>query len=154
MLRRVVGCRPREGALGGDREIGYDRATALHHGERGLRQEEQAVEVGVDHFHPGGVWQLADGAIGMSNASVVDEDIEGLVQSADEGKEVVDRVGAADVAGLRQDVQVQFSRLELFQFNACLGQGTLVAAGDDEIASFVRQRAGDGETDAAVGAGD
>ena len=154
MLRRVVGCRSREDALGGDRKIVHDRASALHHGERGLRHEEEAVEVGVDHFHPGGIGQLADAVIGMSNARVVDEDIEGRVQSADKSEEVVDRVGAADVARLRQDLQVQLGRLELLQYSARLGQGTFVAAGDDEVASFARQRSRDGETDAAVGAGD
>jgi hypothetical protein len=85
----------------------------------------------------------------MSNARVVDEDVEGLVQSANEGEKVVDRVGAADVAGLRQDLNS-----ELLQLRASLNQSMLVAAGDDQIASPPRERAGDGETDATVGAGD
>ena len=94
----------------------------------------------------------------MSNSGVVDEDIERPVQSTDERKEIIDRVGAADVAGLRQHGNMRCLRksfrLELVQFNARLGQSALVAAGDDEIASFTGQPTGDGEADAAVGAGD
>src|SRR5580698_2148434 len=90
----------------------------------------------------------------MSHASVVDEDIERLVQSTDEREQVVDRIGTADVTGLGQYVEVRFSGLEFFQIDARLSQGTFVAAGDDEIASFERQCAGNGQTDAAIGASD
>jgi hypothetical protein len=50
---------------------------------------------------------------------------------------------------LGQDVNAEF-----LQFAAGLGQGALVAGGDDQIASFAREGAGDGKADAAIGAGD
>ena len=85
----------------------------------------------------------------MPNAGVVDQDVDGLTQYANDREEVIDRFRAADIAGLRQDIDVQ-----LVQFKVCLGQGALVAAGDNQIASLTREGAGDGETDATIGAGD
>jgi hypothetical protein len=45
----------------------------------------------------------------------------------------------------------QYANVQFLQFSARLGQGTLVPASDDKVASFVRQRAGNGKSDAAVG---
>jgi len=78
----------------------------------------------------------------LSNTGIVDEDIEGFAQSADKSEKIVDRVGAANVAGLRQHGDIRCLRqlflLEFVQFDARLGQSALVATGDDQIASFKR----------------
>src|SRR5271163_1969033 len=71
VLRGVVGSRSGEDLLGCDRQIIYDRAAALHHGQRRLGYQKEAVEVGVDYFCPSRVGQLAHGSIGMANAGVV-----------------------------------------------------------------------------------
>jgi len=70
----------------------------------------------------------------MPNAGVVDQISSGL-RNREPRRRVVDGIGAAHVA------RVANTRTFSSQVPRTLGQRTLVAAADDEVASFVRQRA-------------
>ncbi len=85
----------------------------------------------------------------MGDAGVVDEDVEALELAADGAEEGVDRVGIADVAGMSEDLNFCGG-----QFPARRGLGRFVSSGQDQIAAFGGEGAGDGESDAASGAGD
>src|SRR5215469_3954282 len=92
-------------------------------------------------------WQTRK--VPVSEAGVVDEDVDAGEMLADFGDEIAHGLGIAHVADVKQDADAQlgdlfggfFERLEF-------------TAGDDEIAAFGRERAGKGQADAAAGSGD
>jgi len=149
VLGRIVGGGPGEGAGGGNREIIHDGRAGLHDRERGLGHQKSSVEVRSKDISPDGIGELVDGEIGVRDPGVVDEDIELKRPPPDGAEEVVDRVGIADVAGLRQDAD-----LVVQQFPAESGKRFLIACSDDEVAGFAREGFGEGAPDTACGAGD
>jgi len=90
MFRSDVGGRSGEDAMGGDGEIIHDGAAALHEGERGLRDQERAGEVGIDYVLPERERKFIYGEIGVGDAGVVDEDIEAFEFAADGAEKIVD----------------------------------------------------------------
>ena len=103
VFRGGVGSRSSEDAIGRDGEIVHDGAATLHDGERGLRHQKCAGQVGIDHVLPERQGQLVYCEIGVGDAGVVDEDIEALELVAEGAEEIVDRLRIADVAGVRED---------------------------------------------------
>ena len=103
VLAGVVGGGSRKDAGGGDGEVVHDRASAFHDGERGLRDEERAGEVGFEDIFPNGKRKFLYGEVGVGDAGVVDEDIETLELAAGGAEEGVDVVGIANVARMGED---------------------------------------------------
>jgi len=149
VFRGVVGGGSGEDAGGGDGEIVDDGAAARDEAERGLRDEECAIEVGGEYILPDWVREFVYCQVGVGDAGVVDHDVESVEFAADGAEEVVYGVRVADVAGMSEDTDF-LTR----QFPAQFLQVFLVAAGQDQIAAFFSEGARDGETDAATGASD
>jgi hypothetical protein len=84
----------------------------------------------------------------MGNSRIVDQEIKWPAQPTHHCEQIVNGVRVAHVTGLRQHPDAKF-----LQFPARFVERTLVAAGDDQIASFVSQGPRDRQPDAAVGAG-
>jgi len=84
----------------------------------------------------------------VGDARVVDEDVEALETLARGAEESVDGVRVADVAGVGEDLDLCGS-----EFPADFVEGFLVASGEDQVAGFGGEGAGEGKSDAARGAG-
>jgi hypothetical protein len=85
----------------------------------------------------------------VGDAGVVDEDIKALELASEDAEQIVDRLRIAHLTGVHEDLNLCRS-----QFPADAAQGLLIAAGYNQIATFGGQRAGDGQSHAAGGAGD
>ena len=138
VLGGVVGSGSGEDAGGGDGEIVDDGASALHDGERGLSDEENAVEICFENIFPDGEWKFFDREIGVGDAGVVDEDVEAAEFAARSAEEGVDGVRVADIAGVSEDFDFGG------EFPAEFLKRGFVAGGDDQVASFGSEGASDG----------
>jgi hypothetical protein len=85
----------------------------------------------------------------VRDAGVVDEDVEAAELSTSGAEESIDRVRVANIAGVREDLNLRGD-----EFPADSGQRGPVAGGQDQIATFGSESTGDAETYAASGAGD
>lgn len=148
VLGGVVGSGAGKHARSRDREIIHDCRAALHHSERGLRDEKRSVEVRLENIFPEGKWKLFHGKIWMGDTGVVDEDVEAFELLAGGAEQSVDRVGIADVARMGEDFD---SRRGQFPANA--GQRGFAAGGQDQVATFDGQSARDRQSNAASGSG-
>ena len=132
MLRGVVSGRSGEDAGGSDGEIVDDCAASLHQTEGGLRDQERTVEVCREDIVPDRIRKLVDRQVGVSDAGIIDEDIDAEPFPPDCSKKIVDRMGVADVTRMDQDFgRVQFPA----EFLECI----FIARGEDEIAAFIGQ---------------
>lgn len=135
----IVGCGARKDAGGGNGEIVHDGAAAFHHGESGLRDQECAGEVGVEHIFPDGQRKFFYREIGMGDARVVDEDIDPAKFTAGSAEQGVDGVRFADIAGMGE-----YSYSFAGQFPTDCVERRLVARGEDEVCALSGKSAGDG----------
>ena len=86
--------------------------------------------------------------IRVGDAGVVDENVEAVKLAADRAEQIVHGMRIADVAGLSENADF-LTR----QFPADTVERGLVASGENQVAAFCGESAGDGESDAAGGAG-
>ena len=148
MFRSIVGSGSGENAGGGDREIVDNRAAALHQAERGLRHDKHPVDIGSKNIFPDRVREILDWQVRMSDAGVVDEDVDRAELAPYVAEEVVDGVGIADDARLSNNADFLTG-----QFPAQLTELVLIPGGEDQRAAFLRQSAGNCKADAARGTG-
>jgi len=146
MLGGVVGGGSGKDADGGDREIVHDRCTTLHDRKGSLSDEECAIDVRGEDILPDGIRKVVYREIRVSDASVVDDDFKAAEFLPDSAEEAVDGVGIANVAGVKEYVWGLhfFARPLEFGF---------AASCEDEVGAFITERLGDGQANAARGAG-
>ena len=108
----------------------------------GLGEEEDGLEVDVDHRVPVGLGEV-DGVGAADDAGVVDEDVEGA-----ERQERLRRLGGG-VEG-----EGEAGGLQALGGDEVEGRGDGRAAGGDDLGAGAGEAEGDGLADAGVGAGD
>jgi len=148
VFRGVVGSGVWKDANGGDREIVDDRPAALHQGEHGLRDQEGAGEIGIEHVLPQFVGSAVDREFRLRDAGIVDKDVEVAKMLADGFAKVVHGGGIANVTGFQQNTSAEPRR-----FPADFLKRGQLPAGQDEVAALSGERPSEGQSDAAAGTG-
>lgn len=138
-----------EDAMSGDGEIVHNRGAALHHGQSGLSDQEGSIKVRGQNIFPDRIGKLIHRQVGVGDAGIVDEEVKPREVAAQGAEKGINRVGVADVAGPGEDAEFRAG-----QFPADAGQSFCVTGGEDQVAMFGGESAGDGESDAPGGPGD
>ena len=84
----------------------------------------------------------------MGDAGIVDENVQTVKSAADQAEQIVHGMRIADVAGMSENAD-----LLTRQFPAGAVERCLVASAENQVAAFGGESAGDGESNAAGGAG-
>src|SRR5579864_3111151 len=105
MLGGVIGRGSGKDASGGDREIVHDGCAALHDRECSLGDEECAIHVRGEDIFPYRIRKMVDRETRVSDAGVVDDDIEATEFLANSAEEAIDGVRIANVAGVNKYVR-------------------------------------------------
>src|SRR5215467_1772345 len=92
VLGSVVARGSSEDASGGDGEIVHDGGAGFHDRQRGLSDEECAVDVGRKDIFPDRKWKFLDRQVRLGDASIVDGNVEMRKLAADGAEQIVDRV--------------------------------------------------------------
>jgi len=145
----VVGGGSSKDAFSGNREIIHDGTATLHQGQGCVGHQKESVQVVVDDLKPGFEWEFFHVLAGMSDAGVVDQNVQPMKLTLDCRQQSFYGYWVSHIAHVNKN-----ANFEAGQFPSSFLQGAHISGGDDKVTTFRSQRSSDGQANATIGASD